>query len=183
MFVKLKRKLSFRGHVLFESVRPELVNEALQYLKNFNLFYSDVLIRIDNITRELISLSDTDAIVDQEQFSVTVEVDDVNLEDENPLSSNCANSDEMCVIPNFHNPNEEVLDIAAGENKQPLSFFNDQYCEELAFLFLFPSGKFGYKVSKPVHLSPTKYFNQRLLNFSQRFSSNADYIFFAHYVI
>jgi len=81
----------------------------------------------------------------------------------------------MCVIPNFHNPDEEILHIAPGENKQPQSFFT--------FPFLFPTGKFGYKVTRPIHLTATKYFNQRLLNFSQRFSSNADYIFFAHYVM
>ena len=67
--------------------------------------------------------------------------------------------------------------------KQLQPFFTDQYCEELAFPFLFPTGKFGYKVSRPVHLTPTKYFNQRRLHFSQRFSTNADYIFFAHYVL
>ena len=32
-------------------------------------------------------------------------------------------------------------------------------------------------------MTPTKYFNQRLLNFSQRFASNADYIVFAHYIV
>ncbi|XP_057292445.1 uncharacterized protein LOC130621150 [Hydractinia symbiolongicarpus] len=183
LFVKLKRKLAYRGHVVFQSVRPELLNEALQYLKNFNSFYSDVLIRMDNITQEFLSLCDTDAMVDTNEFSVTVDIDDDNLEAENPLSMNCASSDEMCVIPNFQNPDDEVLDIAPGENKQPQSFFSDQYCEELAFPFLFPTGKFGYKVARPVYLTATKYFNQRLLNFSQRFSSNADYIFFAHYVM
>lgn len=99
------------------------------------------------------------------------------------MGTNCASSDETCVITNFHNPDDEVLHIAPGENMQPQPFFTDQYCEELVFPFLFPTGKFGYKVTRPIHLTATKYFNQRLLNFSQRFSSNADYIFFAHYVM
>ena len=33
LFVKLKRKLEYRGHVLFEGVRPERLKEALKYLK------------------------------------------------------------------------------------------------------------------------------------------------------
>ena len=72
---------------------------------------------------------------------------------------------------------------APGENKKPIAFFQDQYCEELAFPYLFPTGKFGFNVPRPVNLSLTRYFNQRLLNFTQRFSSNADYIFFAHYIL
>ena len=60
----------------------------------------------------------------------------------------------------------------------------DQLFKNLGlYTFLFPTGKFGYKVGRPAHISPSKYFNQRLLNYTQRFSSNADYIFFAHYLM
>ena len=82
-----------------------------------------------------------------------------------------------------YNNDTNTLEIAPGENKSPLSFFNDDFCEEQAFPFLFPNGKFGYKVQRSIPLSPVKYFNQRLLNFSQRFSSCTDYIFFAQYVM
>ena len=54
LFVKLKRKLAYRGHVVFESVRPEQLNEALKYFLKFNPFYSNVLIRMDNITQEFL---------------------------------------------------------------------------------------------------------------------------------
>lgn len=42
ILVKLKRKLEFKGHVYFESVRPDIVNNGLQYLKGNNPFYSSV---------------------------------------------------------------------------------------------------------------------------------------------
>ena len=45
---------------------------------------------------------------------------------------------------------------------------------------LFPTGKFGYKVKRKFHLTPSKYFNQRLLHYSQQFASDTDYIFFTH---
>ena len=38
-------------------------------------------------------------------------------------------------------------------------------------------------MKKNVSLTPRKYFNQQLLNFSQRFASDLDYIFFAHSVM
>ena len=53
------------------------------------------------------------------------------------------------------------------------------FCEELAFPFLFPNGKFKYKVEREIKLSPVKYFNQRLLSFTQMFASDPDYVFFA----
>ena len=56
---------------------------------------------------------------------------------------------------------------------------NDEFCKELAFPYLFPRGKFGYKVERDIKLSPSKYFNQRLLNYTQLFASDPDFIFFA----
>lgn len=61
-----------------------------------------------------------------------------------------------------------------------MSILSDEFCEGLAHPYLFPSGKFGYKVDRQVKLSPSKYFNQRLLNYQQRFASEPDYIFCAH---
>ena len=57
------------------------------------------------------------------------------------------------------------------------------HCEELAFPHLLPEGKFGYKVDRDVKLSATRYFNQRLLNYTQMFASDSDYIFYALSVI
>ena len=53
----------------------------------------------------------------------------------------------------------------------------------MAFPHLFPTGKFGYKCEREVAISPVKYFNQRLLNYTQKFASDTDYIFFANYVV
>ena len=38
IMVKLKRKLMYRGHVYFEPVRPDVVRNVLQYLKQNKLF-------------------------------------------------------------------------------------------------------------------------------------------------
>ena len=57
------------------------------------------------------------------------------------------------------------------------------FCEELSYPHLFPYGKFGFQIKRQIPLSPTKYFNQRLLNYTHKFSSDCGYIFFAHKVI
>ena len=42
--VKLKRDLKYRGHVYFEPVRPNIIYQALTYLKLHNKFYKDIFI-------------------------------------------------------------------------------------------------------------------------------------------
>ena len=53
----------------------------------------------------------------------------------------------------------------------------------MAHPHLFPTGKFGYKVKRKFHVTPSKYFNQRLLHYSQKFASDTGYIFFTHDVM
>lgn len=49
--------------------------------------------------------------------------------------------------------------------------------------FLFPAGKFGYHIEGEVKLTPSKYFNQRLISYEKAFVSESKYIFiFAHSV-
>ena len=47
MLVKLKRHLNDWGHVIFELVRPTVVDEAIRFLKDKNKLYSDVLVNED----------------------------------------------------------------------------------------------------------------------------------------
>ena len=56
-------------------------------------------------------------------------------------------------------------------------------CEKLGHLHLIPTGQYGYRVKREIPLTPTKYFNQRLLHYTQKFASDNDYLFFAHTVL
>ena len=68
------------------------------------------------------------------------------------------------------------------KEKKPVSILSDEFCKEQAFLHLLLKGKFGYKATRDIPISPARYFKQRLLNFNQHFASDADYIFFARSV-
>ena len=65
---------------------------------------------------------------------------------------------------------EESIVIAPCEGKKLLSILNDIYWKEMAPPHLFSTGRFGCKVKRIVPLTPSKYFNQRLLNYSQKFA-------------
>ena len=73
VLVKLKRKIEFKGHVYFESVRPSFVEIALNYLKEHNPFYSNILIDLDNINSDLLCLSDIESILAKDEFEIAVE--------------------------------------------------------------------------------------------------------------
>lgn len=91
---------------------------------------------------------------------------------------------ETCLINTYHDTEEQNLfSIAPSENSKPVGILSDKFCEELAHPHLFQTGKFGYTHKRDVKLTPVKYFNQRLLNYTQKFASDSDYIFFAHSVL
>ena len=63
-----------------------------------------------------------------------------------------------------------------------MHFMTDKLCEEMDFPALFPTGKFGFQVKRDERLSPAKYFNARLLNYTGRFATNPEYLLFAQHV-
>ena len=60
VLVKLKRKLMYNGHVLFEPVRPDKIRRILEYLKENNPFYHDIEIDVSNIDSNLLSFEEDD---------------------------------------------------------------------------------------------------------------------------
>ena len=107
---------------------------------------------------------------------------------ENPLDAHRTAANETALMPNTFSSDdidEEFLNVAPGEGKKPVSILSDKFCEEAAHPHLFPTGKFGYSdlVGRDIPLPPFRYFNQRLLNYTQKFANDSDYIFFAHSVL
>ena len=171
ILLKLKRKLCYRGH-LFEPVRPDVVKETLNYLKQNNSLYSDIEINIGNIPLNLLSLDEIPIVREDSPDSHPDQSN--NLEEiDNPLDRYRLGAKDSVLIPTIPcQINEEDITIAPGEGIKPLSILTDKHCEELAHPHLYPTGKFGYQVDREVPLSPIKCFNQRLLNYKQKFSSD-----------
>ena len=185
VIVKLKRKLEYNSHVLFEVVRPEMVAELLTYLKNINTFYKNVGVDLNNIPSELKSFYDLD---EEKQISIEL-LEDLHQPIKIFLEKNEGNIDRsrepeisfasietvlMGDIPAVTDM-EEAVPVAPGESKPPISLLNDRFREEVSHPHLFPTGQVGYNVKCDINLSGSKYFNQRLLNYSQKFAGDSDY--------
>ena len=90
-----------------------------------------------------------------------------HIEDsENPLAQFQTPSAETTItteIPTLDELEEGIV-IALGEDQKPLSILHDDYCEEMAHPHLFPTGKFGHKVKRKFHLTPSKNFSYIIHN-------------------
>ena len=73
VIVKLKKKLQYRSHDYFQSVRPNLILKFLQYLKLNNPLYYDIEADLDNIPSFLIDQKNQD--------SLAINVNNINIDD------------------------------------------------------------------------------------------------------
>ena len=173
--VKLKRKLPFKGHVYLVPVRPQRVRAALEFLQKVNPLYQDMLISDTNINSDLLSIGKNSL---GSEIDFEIESNDGLETTSNPLNTRRHAADKSLVIEN-----KNLLELAPGQDKGIRHILFNKKCEELAFPKIFFRGKSGYTFPREHYLTPTRYFNQRLLNFLQTFASNSDYIFFAQSVL
>ena len=186
IIVKLKRKLECKGHVVFEAVRPDVVIQFLEFLRSHNDLYSDIVINPANIPVDDLGLqrfkTEEDTV-----YSTEVQLESSLGEEtrDDPLSEFRMQSMEtnfVSKIPSVCEIEEGIV-VAPGEGKKPVSILNGKFCEELGHLRLLPTGQCSYKVEREIPLTPSKYFNQRLLHYTQKSASDRHYIFFAHTVL
>ena len=169
IIVKLKHHLRYRGHVYFEHVRPESIYAALNYLKHKNKFDEDISASYDLSSTEILNVTDVSFAHEQtcNNHPDTRIKSKLNFELlDDPLNFHRVAANETTLISEIPGIiDEDNITIAPGQGKTPLPILRDDYCKELAFPYLFPTEKFGYKVKREVPLSPVKYFSQRLLKF------------------
>ena len=56
IIVKLKRKLEYKGHAVFQAVRPDIVIQFLEFLRSQIDLYSDIEINPANIPVDILGL-------------------------------------------------------------------------------------------------------------------------------
>ena len=104
--LKLKRKLEFRGYVYFQAVRPQLVENALNWFIQNNPLYKNVTTDMSNIDERLKTLQQDDTSTDTTDTSVTLPPNEDNEieENDNPLNTHRQATNEIClqsVLPDY----------------------------------------------------------------------------------
>lgn len=75
------------------------------------------------------------------------------------------------------------ITIAPGEGKIPTNLLRDEDFDVKAFPRHHPNGQFGLHHKRDLKLSSQMYFNQRLLNVDERFSTDPCYLFMSCYYL
>ena len=202
--LKMKRKLSYKGYYEYCHVNMQKVHEALRCLKYEleNLHYRDVDIDDSNhLTSEEREGSDVenpdssdidDQVDPQKQQSSesvniesVVDEDDENVEDEavrgGPVLDTFLMPVDM-VQESLPFCPDSILSIAPCEGNKPTNIFADKTCEALAFPNHFPDGQNTLTEQRQLQLSPSKYFQARLMNVDPRFARDTQYIFYGLYI-
>ena len=99
--------------------------------------------------------------------TLETEIDfEIESDDELETTSNPLNTRRHAAVESLVIENGNFLEVAPGQDKGArLILFYKKCDKELAFPKIFFRGKFGYTFPREHHLTPTRYFNQRLLNF------------------
>ena len=77
----------------------------------------------------------------------------------------------------------QSITIAPGEGKIPSNFLRQEHFDVMSFVRHHPTGRFGLHHPRSTKLTPSVYFNQRLLNQDERFSKDPFYIFMCAFYV
>ncbi|XP_073696195.1 uncharacterized protein [Garra rufa] len=197
--VKLKRKLTYKGHYDYKFVHTEKIKTALAYLKQNNTFYTDVEFNeswtnpLSKIEEEINDNTNNEPDLDIcQDMSVDNEQ---NTEKEDEISDETLHDRQQhglfmdtCLQP--VDIAQEVLDqhfdgimsVAPAEGNNPVRMLMDETNEAKCFPVLFPKGTGTFHDSRPEKLTLSRYLNNRILNADGRFAQNIDYIFYGQYL-
>ena len=203
LLLKLKRKLTFRGHYMYGNIDVQRVNSALQWLMSNNELYADVSVTDDwqkswteldsgqhnsNVNNTM-QHSEGNAkhvqVSDHQCVDADIREDSETAYDEESLEANRLREmpyDTCLQREDDDESGEKVVSVAPGEEQRPIGILQDNFFEEMAFPDKFPLGSGGIaSKTRPVSLTPRRYLKQRILDVDGRSSADTDYLFAAQY--
>ncbi|XP_041961680.1 uncharacterized protein LOC121719960 [Alosa sapidissima] len=188
--VKLKRKLTYKGHYEYMYVHTDRVRNALRYLMANNKWYGDVTMNDKWVN----SLNGTDQHEESTKQETPANSDDDNvpeeqaeedvtyIKDQNGLLSDTSlqpvDLGSEIIDQNF----QDILNVAPGEGNSPVRLLSDKTNEAKCFPVLYPSGGPTFHDERESKITLSRYLNTRILNADGRFAQNTDFIFYAQYI-
>ncbi|XP_069109227.1 repetitive organellar protein-like [Argopecten irradians] len=193
--VKLKRKLSYKGHYKYEFVNTARLKTAIQFLKETNKWYKDV--EIDEswenpieenchcVAGNIVSIQDENSIklpIDNNN-DPTEESDEDNDDDKlhaMPLDT-CLQPADIAqeILDQYF---DQVFSVAPCEKNNPISLLMEKGIEAKAFPVLFPDGENVFSDERDTVITLSRYLHNRLMNVDNRFAQDTNFLFFAQYL-
>ena len=123
------------GCVYFEPFRPQKLRDALELLQTINNLYHKVLIRVGNISHDLLSI---ESIFPENDMDFEFKIYD-QLESASTTLSFYRHAANESLVFN----NENLLKVAPGQDQKTKFILFDENCDELVFPNFFLKVKFG----------------------------------------
>ena len=161
--VKLKRKLEYKGHIVFEAVRSGVVIEFLEFLRSHNDLYSAIEINPATIPVDILGLQrfkiEEDTIYSR-LIECLDELTEVQLESslseeapDDPLSEFITLSMETTFVSEIPSSceMEEGIVAAPGQGNKPVSILNDNFARSLVIHIFFLMVNMATKLKGKFH--------------------------------
>ena len=196
--LKLKRKMEYKTYHKFETVRPDLIYEALLFLKENHPEYKDVKIlpkdefiasyqEDEEILTENLAESQhetDDSQSSEEEEDLIDETDNVfnsvtSLCPEDPTADVIVNTTEKTIKKKTSKKSSTVYECAPGEGRCCNNWARDKKFEITAFPHLLCDGENHFHSERELEIKMNEYFCQRICHHSGIFAEDSDYVFCA----
>ncbi|XP_055077310.1 LOW QUALITY PROTEIN: uncharacterized protein LOC117394129 [Periophthalmus magnuspinnatus] len=209
--VKLKRKLTYKGHYEYQYVDTERVRRAIAFLKQNNRYYLDIdfnegwvneFVReeeeanVEDVTgtgmdvnvEETVMEKGANVNVDREKKAEQEHAEDLDDELLHDRQRHCMYQDTFFMPVDIAQEAldhyfEGILNLAPAEGNSPVSLLSDKENEAKCFPKEFPLGHNTFHCPRPVPLTMCRYFINRLLHVDGRFAQNFKFLFLALYML
>nr|XP_061819389.1 uncharacterized protein LOC133608199 [Nerophis lumbriciformis] len=202
--VKLKRKLTYKGHYEYQFVDSWRVRRAIEYLKRTNVLYKDiefneewsndfcreeeVVVEAGQVKQVVVDTQSSEDEAVEQEIGAEEESEDI-AQDEmlHDRQQHCMFQD-TCLMP--VDIGQEALDqyfadvvcLAPAEGNSPVRMLSDKLNEAKCFPVLFPTSTNTFHTRRTHRLTLSRYFNNRIMHADGRFARNVEYIFFSQYM-
>ncbi|XP_035258455.1 uncharacterized protein LOC118219420 [Anguilla anguilla] len=199
--VKLKRKLTYKGHYEYQYVNTAAIHKAFSYLKQHNPWYKDITFNHEWINPLNKILQPNNPLSFDNETCV-----EINTENTNDEASTETTPDDEHIDESIHDTQQHgmfndtclqpvdivqevmdqhfdgILSLAPAQDNNPVRLLTNEGNEAKCFPVLFPKGTGTFNDTRGEKLTICRYFNNRILNADGRFAKNLDYIFYAQYL-
>ncbi|XP_052441444.1 uncharacterized protein LOC127981121 [Carassius gibelio] len=194
--IKLKRKLTYKGHYEYKCVSTDRVRHALSYLVRHNKWYNDVefneqWVNSLNADDEVENEADdfemekqdlTDKNEDEEEAADDPEEDITYIKEQSGLLSDTSLQPVDIGSEIIDQHFQDVLNVAPAEGNSPIRLLSDKSNEAKCFPVLYPTGGPTFHDERPEKITLTRYLKARILNADGRFAQSTDFLFYAQYI-
>ncbi|XP_077863273.1 uncharacterized protein LOC144346276, partial [Saccoglossus kowalevskii] len=184
--VKLKRKLTYKGHYQYHFVNEAHIKNALVYLQKNNKWYSNVCFNKDWVNP--LAKIEGEIETPENEDSASKHSEEKNRDFEDNEEEKDGLLLDTCLQPVdigpevLDQPSDEISCIAPAEGNSPVKMLMDEGNEAKSFPVLYPEGSPTFHDIRSEKITLSRYLHTRLMNADGRFAKNTDFIFYAQYL-